>query len=325
MTSRPHAPRTDHRPERWTAVLNPAAGRGRAASRLARVNDAIAAADLDVAVHVTTDADDLRHAARAAFEAERGVLACGGDGTVGIVAGLAAELDGVLGVVATGSGNDFARHLGLPRGNPGAAVAVVARGVVARVDLGRAESADGRQDWFTTVANAGFDAEANRWANTRSRLTGTPLYVTAVLRTLRTYRPRPVRLTVDDEVTETDAWLVAMANTRSYASGMVIAPTASVHDGLLDVCVVGPVSRAEFLRTFPGVFRGTHVRNRHVVMLRGRNVSIEAIDEPASSSEPLELWASGERVGPLPARVAAVPGALRVVVDGPRAADALLT
>jgi diacylglycerol kinase (ATP) len=307
------------RPERWTALLNPAAGRGRATARLARVTDAIAAAALDVAVHVTTDADDLRRAARHAFDSGRGVLACGGDGTVGMVAGLAAELDGVLGIVATGSGNDLARHLGLPRRDPAAALGVVASGVVTRVDLGRAQSADGRDEWFTTVANTGFDAEANRWANTRTRLTGTPLYVIAVLRTLRTYRPRPVRLTVDGVVTETDAWLVAMANTRSYASGMVIAPAASTHDGLLDVCVVGPVSRAEFLRTFPGVFRGAHVGNDAVLMLRGRDVKIEALDAP------LELWASGERVGPLPARVRAVPGALRVMVAGPQAADPIAT
>ena len=316
MTSPRAEERASERPERWTALLNPAAGRGRATARLARVTDAIAAADLDVALHVTTDADDLRRAARHAFDHGRGVLACGGDGTVGMVAGLAAELDGVLGIVATGSGNDLARHLGLPRGNPAAAVRVVAGGVVTRVDLGRAETdAPHHVEWFTTVANTGFDAEANRWANARTRLTGTPLYVTAVLRTLRTYRPRAVRLTVDGVVTETDAWLVAMANTRSYASGMIIAPAASMHDGLLDVCVVGPVSRAEFLRTFPGVFRGAHVRNRAVLMLRGRDVTIEALDAS------LELWASGERVGPLPARVRAVPGALRVMVVGPQTAD----
>ena len=73
----------------------------------------------------------------------------------------------------------------------------------------------------------------------------------ATLRTLAAYSPTPVRVTVDDTVIETDAWLVAVGNTRTYASGMMITPAASVHDGLLDVCVVGPVSRTEFLRTFP--------------------------------------------------------------------------
>src|SRR4029450_2485939 len=105
-----------------------------------------------------------------------------------------------------------------------AAPARVCAGRVARVDLGRAEADDGTRAWFTTVANAGFDAEANRWANSVQSISGTPLYVLAVLRTLRSYQLRRLRVTVDDEVLETDGWLVAVANTRSYAGGMVIAP-----------------------------------------------------------------------------------------------------
>ena len=321
---------TDTRPTRWTALLNPAAGRGRASARLTAVTAALAASPLDVDVHHTTSDDDLRTAAATAFGAGRGVVACGGDGTVSLAAGVAADHDGVIAVVPTGSGNDLARHLGIPRDDPAAAVDLIAHGVVARIDLGRVECADGTSALFTTVANTGFDAEANRWANTRVRLTGTPLYLVAVLRTLRSYRPQRVRISVDGATTETDAWLVAVANTRSYASGMVIAPAASTHDGLLDVCVVGAVSRPEFLRTFPGVFRGTHVRHPLVTMLRGRDVTISSTEsgESVESGDwldtndddvpraPLEMWASGERVGPLPVRVTAEPAALRVVVAG---------
>jgi diacylglycerol kinase (ATP) len=298
-------------PERWTAVLNPAAGRGRSRDRLPRVADALAAARLDVTVHVSGDPGDLRAIVRSAFEAGRGVVACGGDGTVCAAAGIAAELDGVLGIVPTGSGNDLARHLGIPRGDVDAAIAVLERGTVARVDLGAAETADGARTWFTTVANAGFDAEANRWANTLDRVTGTPLYVLAVLRTLSTYRPTPVRIAVDGVEVVTEAWLVAIGNTRSYAGGMLITPDASMSDGLLDVCIVGPVSRVGFLRTFPSVFRGAHVDHPSITALRGREITIEALDD--RDTEP-ELWASGERAGPLPARATVVGGALRVLV-----------
>ncbi len=131
-------------------------------------------------------------------------------------------------------------------------------------------TADGATTWFTTVANTGFDAVANAWANTVTWTSGTPLYVLATLRTLATYSPTPVRVTVDDATTiETEAWLVAVGNTRTYASGMMITPAASVHDGLLDVCVVGPVSRIDFLRTFPSVFSGTHVEHPEVRTARG--------------------------------------------------------
>src|SRR5204862_2635876 len=138
---------------------------------------------------------------------------------------------------------------------------------------------------------------------------GTPLYVLATLRTLVSYRPQRVRVTVDDEILDTRAWLVAVGNSRSYAGGMMITPDAVLDDGLLDVCVVGPVSRPDFLRTFPKVFDGTHTRHPEVTMLRGKRVSIEM---PEATGAP-ELWASGERVGALPARLDAAPGVLRVV------------
>ncbi len=300
-------------PSAWTAVVNPAAGRDRAGARLPHVVDALAGTDLDVAIQVSADADDLVAIARGAFHQGRGVVACGGDGTVCALAGVAADHGGVLAVVPVGSGNDFARQLQIPRDDLGAAVALLSHGRVDQVDLGRAHTADGRTAWFTTVANTGFDAAANEWANRVSWTSGTLLYVMATLRTLATYRPRRFRLTVDDDVIDTDAWLVAVGNTRTYAGGMMITPEASVHDGRLDVCVVGPVGRLDFLRTFPSVFRGEHVRHPMVRTWRADRVTVEAT-EPVGTATPVDLWASGEHMGPLPARLEPAPGALAVVV-----------
>ena len=226
------------------------------------------------------------------------------------LAGVAADTDGVLGIVPVGSGNDFARQLDIPRGDLDAALDVLRTGRVVTADLGRVHTADGATTWFTTVANTGFDAAANEWANQVTWTSGTPLYVLATLRTLATYSPRRFRITIDDATVDTEAWLVAVGNTRTYASGMMITPSASVHDGLLDVCVVGPVSRVDFLRTFPSVFRGAHVDHPQVRTWRGVDVSIEALD----ASAPVELWASGEHAGPLPVRVEPVAGALAVMV-----------
>ena len=297
---------------KWTAVINPAAGRGRARKLVPKVRDALTTSPLDVDVHISSCAEDARTVASAAFAADRGVIACGGDGTVRDLAGIAAETGGVLGIVPTGSGNDFARQFAIPRHDVAAAVAAITNGALSRVDLGRATAADGTTAWFTTVANAGFDAEANRWANTVTWTSGNPLYILAVLRTLRTYRPTRLCISVDGHARVMPAWLVAVANTRTYASGMAIAPQAATDDGVLDVCVVGDVSRAEFLRTFPSVYRGEHVRNPMVTIRRGSRITIDSVDS-VDPDEPLELWASGERVGPLPAVLEPVPGALLVV------------
>src|SRR6266508_1667652 len=173
---------------RWTAVVNPSAGRGRTRKLLPRLTDAFRHTGADIEVAVSTDIDDARATARRAFDAGRGVVACGGDGTVSELAGLAAAAGGTLAMVPTGAGNDFARHLGLDHRRPLDAVRLLETGRLGAVDLGRAE-ADGTTAWFASVANTGFDSEANRWANTVQWAGGTTLYVLAVLRTLVTYHP----------------------------------------------------------------------------------------------------------------------------------------
>jgi diacylglycerol kinase family enzyme len=298
---------------RWTAVVNPAAGRGRTRRSLGALTDACDARGIPV--HVAGNQADGEQAARAAYAAGRGVVACGGDGTVSELAAIAAECGGPLAIVPTGSGNDFARHFGIDGKRPLDALALLDHGREIACDLGRVRAADGASTRFTTVAHTGFDAEANRWANTVQWASGTTLYVLAVVRTVATYQPRPLRITTTDAsgaptVWEGPAWLVAAGNTRYYAGGMMITPAARADDGLLDVSVIGPVSRVEFLRRFPRVFKGTHVEVAGVETFRGRTVDVE----PVGSGLDLDVYASGERVGPLGAHVEPDPGALLLIV-----------
>lgn len=300
---------------RWTAIVNPRAGRGRTRRLLPRLRAALDSAGIET--HLTNDVDDGARIAREAFTRGDGVVACGGDGTIAALAGLASEVDGALAIVPTGAGNDFARHLGIDHRRPLDAVALVtdpARGaMLTRVDLGRATAADGATRWFTTVANTGFDAEANRWANGVRWATGTPLYVLAMLRTIVAYRPQTILVRADDHEWQGPAWLVAVGNTSRYAGGMRITPDAQVDDGLLDVCIVGRTSRLEFVARFPTVFKGTHTRADTTELRRGSRVALSA-DAAAANGRALELWASGERVGPLPAHLEVVPGAAQVLV-----------
>jgi len=287
-------------------VVNPTAGRGRTRKLLPRLQRAFA--DHDVSVHVSTDVADGQRVAHAAFARGDGVVACGGDGTVSELAAIAADEDAPLAIVPTGAGNDLARHLGIDPRRPLEAVALLDTGHTTRIDLGRATAADGTDRVFTTVANAGFDAEANRWANDVRWARGTTLYVLALLRTLASYRPRPMCVRVDGATWEGSAWLVAVGNTRWYAGGMMITPGAEIDDGLLEVCIVEDGPRFELLRRFPRVFKGTHTSHDRVTTMRGESVEVAAPDAG------LELWASGERVGPLPARLTARRSVLPVVV-----------
>lgn len=289
-------------------MVNPGAGRRRGARALARLGDALAARS--VPVHVTRSADDGRAVAHAAFARGEGVLACGGDGTAQVLAQCAAEAGGLLAVVPVGSGNDFARELGLDHRAPLDALAVLDTGHETRVDLGRVRTADGTTAMFTTVAHSGLDGEVNRWANTVTRLSGTALYAVAALRTIATYQPTEMHLTVDDEEWSGRPWLVAIANTHCYGGGMQIAPTAAVDDGRLEVIVVHDVSRARVLAHFPRMIRGTHL---DVAGVEHRTATTVTVDGPRDQG----VYASGERVGPLPATVEVVPAAVRVMVPGP--------
>jgi diacylglycerol kinase (ATP) len=285
----------------WTAIVNPTAGRGRTRRLLPDLPRALADLGVAAEVHVSRAPDEPAGLAKEAAARGHDLLAVGGDGLVSVVAAVAADEQRRLAVVPSGSGNDFARELGHDAKRPLDALRALVDGDDRRVDLGRV---NGR--WFTTVTATGFDAEANRWANTVTRLSGTPLYVAAVARTLVRYRPRRFAVAVDEREVELDAWLVATGNGPAYGGGMRVAPDARLDDGLLHVTVVGPVSRLGFVRTFPRVFRGTHTRHPLVQTFRGTRVRVASLDGE------MDAYADGERVGPLPASIEAVPRALSV-------------
>jgi diacylglycerol kinase (ATP) len=290
----------------WTAVVNPGAGRRRRRTAVARLGDALGARAVDI--HVTPTADVGLEVARAAFARGAGVLACGGDGTVRDLAALASETGGLLAIVPLGAGNDFARALGYDHKDPLHALTVLDDGREAAVDLGRATTAGGATQWFATVAHTGLDGEVNRWANTVSWASGTALYAIAALRAMAIVQPFPIEVTADGDAWSGTAWLVAVGNTYCYGGGMPIVPTARLDDGRLDAIIVdGAVSRAEVIRRFPQMMRGKHEGVEGVHLRSGASISI---DGPRDQ----DVWASGERVGSLPATIDVVPGALRVLV-----------
>jgi diacylglycerol kinase (ATP) len=158
------------------------------------------------------------------------------------------------------------------------------------------------------VAGAGFDSEVNEIANSmRTRVQGTAKYVAAVFKTLRRFAPATFEVSVDGDRSSLSGMLIAVGNGRSYGGGMHVCPAASLTDGILDVCVVGGMSKGAFLRAFPRVFRGTHVTHPKVTMRRGGKIEIAA-------DRPFDVYADGEPAGPLPAVFEVVERALKVAV-----------
>ncbi len=288
-------------------IVNPLAGDGRAGRRLPSVEAALRRLGLDYRLQPTRSLAHARELAAQATAAGDTAVAFGGDGLIGAVAGVLRDTGGVLGVLPGGRGNDFIRSLGIPL-DPPAACEVLADGVVRSLDLGEA---DGRA--FVGIASCGFDSDANRIANETRFVRGKLVYAYGALRALIGWRSATFMVATDGgEVRRVTGYTVAAANSNVYGGGMWLAPAAALDDGLLDVVIVSHVSKLRFLRLLPTVFKGQHVRQPEVEVIRVREIAL-------SAARPLTLYADGDPIAELPVTVRAVPGAVKVIVpSGPR-------
>lgn len=294
-----------------TLLANPAAGRGRAAGLLESVRTRLASSGHAVDVAQGSDADESLELARKAVE--RGtdaVVVLGGDGICHLALQAVAGTTVPLGIVPAGTGNDFAEAIGVPQ-DPHAAVDAVLT-ALARKETRGLDAVRTGQRWWGSVLCAGFDSAVNERANSMRWPRGPRRYDLAILAELARLRPRPFTLTLDGEEWQVDATLVAVGNGHRYGAGLQICPQARMDDGLLDVTVVGPVSRIQLVRFKPWVRRGTHGEHPAVTFRRAREVSLAA---PGVSA-----YADGERIADLPVTATCVSGALRVLLPAASAA-----
>ena len=286
---------------RLQLVVNPSAGGGRADKVLPSVRDALGGHDL-----VVTPTRSLEHADElvgAAVADDRVVVAMGGDGIVGRVAGRVAALGGVLAVVPGGRGNDFCRAVGIPL-DPVAAATALPGYVQTAIDLGYAGD-----HAFIGIASIGFDSDCQERALRSTLPLGQLTYLVSALATVASWKPARFHCTVDGVPLEVEGWSVAVANTGMYGGGMHLAPQASVTDGLLDVVSTSTTSRRTFLRSLPKVFKGTHVDDPSVSMRTASTITLDA-------ERPFRVFADGDPVATLPCTVTVKPGALQVLLPG---------
>jgi diacylglycerol kinase (ATP) len=296
---------------RVVVVANPTAGRGKAGRLIGRVDRILKESGVPHAIRVSESAEHLTRLAREAAEEGAGIVAAlGGDGTISNAANGLLGTGAALATLPSGTADDFAKSVGMGRLESAARQLVDPR--IEPVDVVRITNGSDTRH-YVNLAGAGFDSDVNETANAmRVDLGATGTYVAAVIKTLPKFQPATFRIELDDEpALELAAMLVVVGNSISYGGGMRVTPQASVVDGVLDVCIVEAMSRMAFLRAFPKVFRGTHVSHPKVRMANARKVRIEA-------DRRVQVYADGERVGPLPAVFEIQAGALPVVI-GPGA------
>jgi diacylglycerol kinase (ATP) len=237
-------------------------------------------------------------------------LIFGGDGTVHRHLPQLHEQKVPALVVPTGSGNDFAKALGIRN------LEIALRAWkqfcsdgknVKDIDLGVIKF-DNQEILFCCVASVGMDAEANARANRMpSWLKGRGGYVLAALQSLIAFKPAQMAIRADESEIRRPAFFIAVGNAQSYGGGMRVTPHATLDDGLLDICIVSKMNKLKLLCWVPTIFFGAHLRLKQVEYFQANQIRIEAERE-------LDVYADGEFVCQTPIEIKVIPGALSVIM-----------
>ena len=122
------------------------------------------------------------------------------------------------------------------------------------------------------------------------------------------YQPRRIKVVAEDARRSFDerGWFVAVSNTPTFGGGLKIAPQAAIDDGFLDVTYCHPVPRRTLVRHFPKILSGTHVGLDALSIFRSQSLTIQ-------TTEPMPVYADGDRLGNTPVTLTITPKSLRVV------------
>ena len=286
---------------RLALFANPAAAGGRALAALPAVETELTHLGVEYRVVDTRGVDHARDEARAAAEDGETVVAVGGDGLVGCMAGALRGGAGALAIVPSGRGNDFARVLRIPN-EPREAARVAVDGRERTLDIGLA---NGRP--FVGIASLGFDSDANRIANEAKLVKGNLVYLYAALRALAGWKHARFRVTVDGNERDVVGYSVAVGNSKAYGGGMFVFPQAQLDDGLLDVMTIEQHGKLRWLASIPKVFKGTHVDSPYGRFDKGEVIEVVA-------DRPFTVYADGDPIAELPLEVKVEKASLRVIV-----------
>ena len=281
-------------------AINPRSGRGQARKKALIAKKYFDALGIRVSLVEGHSLDDFRQQFIEQLDREiiDGVVALGGDGFIHEIIQHVVPRQIPLGVIPCGTGNDFARSIGVYRLSLTEQINLIAHSDISAIDLGRVE-----QRWFAAILSSGFDALVNERANQMQWPRGRMRYNIAMIEKIIALRAHSYRIRLDTEFIDVKATLVTVANGPSYGGGMNICPDANLNDGLFDVMVLGKVSRAELLRVFPKVYSGRHVGHPAVSFYRCKEIEIIGSDL---------AFADGEPISTLPLTATCVSNAMQV-------------
>ncbi len=278
-------------------LLNPAAAKGGAVGEGAKVEQLLRERGHQPTVVAEPTPEATQQTLISSLDNIDRLVVVGGDGLVNLALQHVAQTSLTLGIVPAGTGNDFARGLGLPTDT------------VAAVDAALAEARpiDAMQSsagWAASIITQGFSVLTNQVANRLPWPKDGRRYVVATGLALPALKTVPLTLVVDGVRHELDNTFLAIGNTRFFGSGTPICPAADPTNGLLDIVAIGPLTRRELVTFYDTVPDQSFLQNHRTQVFSGSEVTIEGGST--------DLWADGEPYGSAPLTIAAVPEAVSI-------------
>jgi len=279
----------------WLVVVNPKAGLGAAATLATKIVGFLQSNEVAYRMISPNSEDETKSLVRESLQIGEStrLLSVGGDGLFHLLLQLAIEFEVALAVAPGGTGNDFYRTLGWHDHELSDYLTHLVSTQPALVDVGVVDG-----EYFGAVLSSGFDSVVNERANRMKWPVGPAKYNAAIALELPKFKAIEFKIFADERILEVEAMLIAIGNGKSYGGGMQVCPDADIHDGLFDIMILHPISKLEFIKVFPTVYRGAHINHPEVEVIRAKQIRIEST---------AIAYADGERIGQLPVQVEALP------------------
>ena len=289
-------------------VYNPFAGHGRAKSRLQNVEELFNKYQIEFDLALTEYPEHgIELTRQANFSNYDGIVAAGGDGTLfEVINGYfnnTSEKRIPIGILPIGTGNAFARDLELKPTQIEEAIEIISNQKIRKLDVGKFIT-HGEVYYFLNIIGAGFVVDVNKTAKT-FKIFGDFAYTIGVLYRTFILKFSKIKLEFDGKIIETDSTFIEVSNTRYTGTDFLMAPTAEIDDGLLDITLVKRISRLKLLKGLTKIFTGEHIHFDEIDTYKASNIKIEYDDAKV-------LTPDGELLGITPVEINCLKHAIEV-------------
>ncbi|WP_411678761.1 diacylglycerol/lipid kinase family protein [Clostridium thailandense] len=258
-------------------IVNPKAGKGKALQLIPHIKNAFKYSNEEFIIEVTKGEGHATELVKRYVNKENyRVYAVGGDGTLNEVLNGIANTESCLGVIPSGSGNDFIKSI-YKETLAENIIEDTIKGNTKIIDLAKVDDR-----YFLNISSVGIDAEVVDNAKVFKKypfISGRAAYIFSAIVTIFTYKYRRIQLIIDDKEITLENTLTTFANGKYYGGGMKVAPDADLQDGLFDICTVDKLSRIKMFTLFPKLIKGTHRQIEEVCFYKAKKIIVSSKDE----------------------------------------------